>query len=242
MKSFKLIPFLMALVSLVSMQALAKKNIDVSKDVDSLGGNQALVEMATAMDPDNRARVVQKRIVDRHNRLELGVSYGAVAGGDSYLRTQSLGAAADFHFTPRWSVGVRYYDYGNELTPEGQRSIDNAREAIKKGGYDSTAVDFDYPMNSVMGIINWYPIYGKTNLLDYGIAQFDMYLLAGGGSLQLSSGSTGIATAGAGIGFWVSQHFSIRSEVRYQTYEDTIYSGSRKIDTVVGQIGIGLML
>jgi outer membrane immunogenic protein len=235
---------LAALVLILAMtsEALAKKTVNLAKDVDSLGGNQALVEMATSMDPGNRSRVVQNRLVDRNNRLELNVSYGAVAGGDSYLRTQTLGAAAEFHFSPRWSLGVRYYDYGNDLTAEGKRSLDSAREAIKNGGYDSSAVDFDYPMSSVMGILSWYPVYGKTNLLDYGIAQFDMYLLAGGGSIELSSGPTTITTAGAGLGFWVTKHFTVRSEIRYQNYQDKIYSGARKIDTVVGQLGIGFML
>lgn len=242
MKLSQLKKWTLVLAVAASFEAHARKQVDVSKDVDTLGGNKALVKMATAIDPDNRARVVQNRLVDRFNRLELNVSYGAVAGGDSYLRTQNLGATAEFHFTPRWSIGARYYDFANDLTPEGKRSLDNARQAIDQGGYDSSAIDFDYPMNAVMGVLSWYPIYGKTNLMNYGIAQFDIYLLAGGGSVQLSSGSTGIATAGGGVGFWVNQHFTIRSEIRYQTYQDKIYSGSRKIDTVTGQIGIGLML
>lgn len=224
-----------------SFEAQAKKRVD-PKDVDSLGGNKALVEMATAMDPDNRARIVQSRLVDRYNRLEFNATFGSVAGGDSYLRTQAVGAGLEFHFSPRWSIGARYADYGNELTPEGKRQIENARQAIADGGYDGTAVDFDYPMNSVMGILSWYPVYGKTNLMDYGIAQFDMYLLAGGGNLKLSSGDTGVATAGGGVGFWINNHLTMRGEIRYQTYQDKIYTGERKIDTVIGQVGIGLML
>ncbi|MEZ0392840.1 MAG: outer membrane beta-barrel domain-containing protein [Pseudobdellovibrionaceae bacterium] len=242
MKLFKLMTMTLILALVASAEAQSKKRVEVSKDVDSLGGNKALVEMATSMDPKNRSRIVQNRLVDRHNRLELHGSYGAVAGGDSYLRTQNVGAAADFHFTPRWSLGVRYYDYSNQLTPEGERVFNEAREAKNTGGVDGRVIDIDYPLNSVMGILSWYPIYGKTNLMDYGIAQFDMYLLAGGGSIQLNSGSTGIGTAGAGVGFWVTQNFSIRTELRYQTYQDKVYTGDRKIDTVTGQIGLGLML
>lgn len=233
---------LMLVIVAVSFQAQAQKRIDVSKDVDTLGGNKALAEMATAMNPNNRSRIVQSRLVDRHHRLELNASYGAVAGGDSYLRTQNIGAAAEYHISPKWSLGVRYYDYGNELTPEGKRSLESAKDAIAKGGYDGSAIDFDYPMSSVMGILSWYPIYGKTNLMDYGIAQFDFYLLAGGGSIELSSGRTSIMTAGSGIGFWVNKHLTLRTELRYQTYQDKIYTGARKIDTVTGQVGIGFML
>lgn len=242
MKTSQMKKWALMIAVATSIEAQAKKSVNVSKDVDTLGGNQALVEMATAMDPRNRSRIVQNRLVDRNNRLEFNLSYGAVGGGDPYIRTQNFGAGVEFHFTPRWSIGARYYDYGNELTPEGKRSLENARNAIAVGGVDASTFDYDYPMNATMGIISWYPVYGKTNLLDYGIAQFDIYLLAGGGSIELSSGRTGIATGGAGVGFWVNKHFTIRSEVRYQTYQDRIYTGERKIDTVTGQLGIGLML
>ncbi len=218
------------------------KSVDVSKDVDTLGGNKALLEMAASMDPDNQARVVQNRIVDRRNRLELGISYGVVAGGDNYLRTQNLGAAADFHFNPRFSLGVRYYDFGNDLTPQGKRVFEEATAAHNAGGVNYSIPLIDAPQNSVLGVANWYPVYGKTNLMNWGIAQFDMYLLAGAGQITLASGPTSLYTGGAGVGFWVSQHFSIRSEIRYQNYHDKAYLESRSLNTVTGQIGLGLLL
>ncbi|MFN7729712.1 MAG: outer membrane beta-barrel domain-containing protein [Bdellovibrio sp.] len=219
-----------------------EKKINVAQDVDTLGGNEALFQMASSMDPDNRARIVQSRLVDRYNRFELGVSYGGVAGGDAYMKTQSLGASIDFHFTPRWSLGVRYYDYGNDLTPEGRRSFEQAKAAYEAGGRSYQIPDIDYPLNSAMAILNWYPIYGKTNLMDWGIAQFDMYLLAGGGQIQMSSGSAPILTGGAGLGVWMTKHLSARAEIRYQNYKDQIITGSRNIDTVVGTFGLGFLL
>jgi outer membrane immunogenic protein len=245
MKSaFFAITVLLSLPSLAQTKksAASVKKVDVSKDVDTLGGNKALLDMAASMDPENRARVVQNRLVDRRNRLELGLNYGAVAGGDSYLRTQNMGAAADFHFTPRFSLGVRYYDYGNDLTPQGKRVFEEATAAHNAGGLDYTIPLVDAPLNSVLGVVSWYPVYGKTNLMNWGIAQFDMYLLAGGGQITLSSGPTGLATAGAGVGFWVSQHFSIRTEIRYQNYRDQAYIESRNLNTVTGQIGLGILL
>lgn len=233
---------IMSLTLATSMaMAQTKKRIDVSKDVDTLGGNRNLIEMAQAIDPENRSRIVQSRLVDRYNRFELGLSYSGVAGGDSYVTTQSLGAALDFHFTPRWSVGLRYNDYGNSLTPEGKRVFDEAR-ADYAAGNTSRIPDIDVPQQSAMAVINWYPMYGKTNLLDRGIAQFDMYLLAGGGQIELNSGWTTVMTAGGGVGIWMTQHFSARGEIRYQNYQDQIITGSRQIHGVVGTLGIGLML
>lgn len=218
-----------------------KKRIDVQKDVDTLGGNRSLVEMAQAIDPENRSRIVQSRLVDRYNRLEIGLSYSGIAGGDSYLQSKSLGAALDFHFTPRWSAGLRYNDYGSDLTPEGKRVFDRARTDYQNGNTASYP-DIDAPQRSAMAVLNWYPMYGKTNLLDRGIAQFDMYLLAGGGQIELASGPTSIWTAGGGIGIWMTQHFSARGELRYQNYQDQVITGSRQIHGVVGTLGLGFML
>lgn len=248
MKLSQLNLFILAAALSVSTGALAQskartasKNIDVANDVDNLGGSKALVEMATAMDPKNKARIVQNRQVDRNLRLELDVNYGGVAGGDSYLKTQKVGVGAEFHINPRWSLGVRYNDYGSNLTAEGQRVFQEARDAYDKGN-KAVFPDIDTPQNSVVGTLSWYPIYGKTNLMNMGIAQFDMYLLAGGGQMTLASGPTSLLTGGAGVGFWVSQHFSIRTEITYNNYKDKIATGERNLHTVNGQIGIGLLL
>lgn len=218
------------------------KRIDLDKDVDTLGGNRNLIKMAQAIDPDNRSRIVQSRLVDRYNRFELGLNFGGMAGGDTYTNTKTIGANLDFHFNPRWSVGFRYSDYGSSTTPEGERAFKQAREAYETGGVSFAVPDIDYPLSSMMGVVNWYPMYGKTNLLDYGIAQFDIYLLAGGGQIELSSGPTSVTTAGAGVGFWMTQRFSGRAEIRYQGYQDQIITGPRQIHGVMGTVGLGFML
>lgn len=224
----------------------APKRVDVSKDVDTLGGNQSLMQMAQALDPENRARIVQNRTVDRYNRLELGVNYGGVAGGDPYVKTQSLGLAADFHLNPRFALGLRYNDFGNDLTPEGQRVFDKARNnrTVYATGVNP---DIDAPQRSGVAIASWFPIYGKINLFDSGIAQFDIYLLGGGGQIQLANeGWTTLYTAGGGVGFWINNRVSLRMEARYQNYHDKISDGiettSRTVNGVIASGGIGFML
>jgi outer membrane immunogenic protein len=218
------------------------KRVDVSKDLDSLGGDAAMIKMAQSLDSGNRARIVQGRSVDRYSRFEIGLNYGGVGGGDAYLSTKNIGLALDFHFTPRWSAGVRYFDYSNNLTSEGDRIFQQARQAYNQQGRSYLISDIDYPLNAMMAVINWYPIYGKTSLFETKVAQFDMYLLAGGGQISLSSGKTTIYTGGAGVGFWISNHFTARAEVRYQNYNDQVITGPRKIDTVVGTLGLGFLL
>lgn len=248
MKTMNIMAIAFLTVSLMATSALAAsknkapaKQINATEDIDSLGGNKELMEMADKVKSTSRSRIVQERIVDRHNALELGLSYGNTFGGDAYLKTQSLGVSVDYHITPRWSLGVRYYDFGSSLTAEGKRVSDDARAAYAAGGR-ATYFDIDTPQNATMAVINWYPIYGKTSFLDMGVTQFDLYLLAGGGSIQLSSGSAPIYVGGLGIGAWISKHFSVRAEARYQKYEDQLVTGSRNLDTVVGSLGIGYIL
>ncbi|UYL08129.1 outer membrane beta-barrel domain-containing protein [Bdellovibrio sp. SKB1291214] len=222
-------------------QAAPVDNSDVTSDIDSLGGNEQLMNMAQNIKSESRSRIVQERIVDRRNRLEVGVNYGMNFGGDAYTKTQALGAALDFHITPRWSLGARYYDYGNSLTPEGKRIFDQAKANYAAGGR-AYAVDIDYPESALMAVINWYPIYGKTSFMDIGVTQFDMYLLGGGGQITLSSGSTPVYTAGLGIGAWMSKHLTARAEIRYMNYTDKPVTGERSLDVVTGNLGFGWIL
>lgn len=243
---------LMALLTTLSLstQAAVKKTsstasnkkINLSADVDTLGGNQQLMDKAQSLRSETRTRIVQDRIVNRNAKLELGLSYGGVMGGDAYLKSQAIGAQAHFHFTPRWSLGVQYMDYSNSLTTEGQRVFEQFRAQQNAGGGAAYAVDIDYPINSAMAVINWYPIYGKTSFLDMGVTQFDIYLLAAGGAIQLSSGTSATYAAGLGIGAWVSKHFSIRTEAKYQTYEDKPITGDRKLHTANLSLALGWIL
>lgn len=217
------------------------KQIDFNKDVDGLGGNDALLEMSEKLNPETKSRIVQDRIVDRHNRLEVGINYGGVMGGTTYLQTQNVGATLDFHLTPRWSIGARYYSFQNGLTPEGERVKDEAL-ANNAVGNRATIMDIDRPQNATIATINWYPVYGKINFFDKAIAQFDFYLLAGGGQIELESGTSSLATAGLGFGLWMTKHVSARAEIRYQGYKDQIVTGERNISSAAATVGLGWIL
>lgn len=220
----------------------APKTINFEKDVDGLGGNEDLMKMASKLNPETKSRIVQERLVNRYSRLEIGVTYGGVMGGTTYLQTQNLGATVDFHFTPRFSIGARYYDHTNSLSPEGSRAFKEYREASQVPGLYAKAPDIDSPRNSKLAVVSWYPIYGKINFFDAAIAQFDLYLLAGGGQIELESGDSDLWTVGTGFGLWMTKHLTARAEVRFQNYEDQIYSGPRNINAAVATLGIGWIL
>lgn len=245
MKTTQLIQKLIlgSMLALLSLPAMAS---DVSKDLESLGSNEAIVRRANRIDSRTRVSIVQGRTVPRRWRLELGVNYGPVAAGDSYLRTQNLGGQVDLHITPKFSLGVRYAKAFNSLTDEGRSMYEAAREAYARGGdalANANIPSVDYPEQTVMGVFNWYMLYGKINLFDWTVVQFDIYSLGGYGKVTLSeSGPVDTWTAGGGVGFWLSKHASIRTELRYQTYKDQIQEGGRNLNLIVGNVGLGVLL
>ena len=211
-----------------------------SQNLKGLGGNRDLILKAKELDPNNKVKVVQNRLVDRTNRLEFGLLLGTVAGGDSYLNTSNRGLRLDYHFTPRWSLGVSYYQSQNELTNEGRRAMSEAARA-RQNFENSLRPDVDFVRDTTLAQLNWYPIYGKLNLFNWAIAHFDIYALIGAGQVRLSQSQTETYTAGAGVGLWITQHISARFEGRYQTYQDQIITGRRTLDLAVFTAGLGVL-
>lgn len=234
----------LAIIAVALMPALAQAKIDLSKDFDSLGGNEKLYKRAKALDPKNRVSIVQKRVVDRNRRLELGVNYGIDAGGDAYLNTQNLGGNVDFHITPRWSVGGRFYTHYNSLTSEGRSAYEDARRRRLADPNDPNIriSPTDHPEQTMLGTVSWYPVYGKTNLFDLAVVQFDVYTLAGYGRVKLKSGWSEAITAGGGIGFWLTQHVSSRIEGRWQTHEDRPDNQTRRLNVGILTVSLGILL
>lgn len=210
-------------------------------DMNSLGGNKKLIRMAKDIDPDNKVRIVQNRLVDRNWRVELGVNYGAFHGGDPYLNTDQLGGSLDLHINPMFSVGFRYHNHSSTLSSEGERRVEQSRSASIVGG-SAPAPQSDVPQESYLGVINIYPTYGKLNMLDLSVVHFDFYVLGGAGQMKLESGYSDTWTAGVGLGMWFTQHLSSRIEARYQTYEDRAFDQTRNLDFTVISASIGVML
>lgn len=227
---------LIAVLFASSLAFAKKKSLD--SDMDALGGNQDLMERANAIDPHNTIRVIQKREVDRNSRLELGMNFGTVAGGDPYVDTNNLGARLEFHADPHWSFGARYYHSFNSLNSEGKHQFDfyNAGSIPRP--------DIDYAQNTYMGTVAFYPFYGKINFADLAIKQFDIYFLAGGGAVSLEQGTRPMYTAGMGFAFWWSEHWSTRLEGRYEGYQDKFAddNSSRQMNLTVFTLDIGFLL
>ena len=234
MKTFQITVLALVAPLLMATQAQAS----ASSDLNGLGGNAAVIKKAKRFNSNNKVRIVQNRLVDRDLRLELGATYGPVANGSSYLSTQQYGGQLEFHIIPQVSIGARYLKSANSFTAEGQRMYDAA-----KASPGAPFPDIDRPEEQWLATATWYMLYGKLNMFDAGITQFDIYSIAGAGQIKLAnSGVKPTFTAGAGVGFWWSKHFSSRLEARWQGYQDTVASGSRQQNTIVAQAGIGILL
>ncbi len=222
---------------IVSGLAHAADDEGLLQDFDSLGGNDVLLEKARSLNPTSKVTIVQDRIVDRRNRLEISPEIGRTLGGDSYQVTHRFGANLHYHITPKWSLGVKYSYLTNRLSVEGENLI-NDTSTYGQG----LVPDIDFGKQEYMGIVNFYPIYGKLNMFDLGIAHFDVYLLGGAGQIVLKSGPTPTWTVGGGIGFWISQHLTTRFEIRYQNYTVRRSLGETALDLTNASVQFGYML
>jgi len=227
-------------ISMVSFVAVA----DTVSDFESLGGNKVILDKARALSPETEVTIVQDRMVSRNRRIEISPEISGTFGGDTYTRSQGISLNLNYHFTPRWSAGLRGGYYFNQLTAEGEALVSKAYQQYQQDPQNPNArlPELDYPLNDAFATVSWYPIYGKMNLLDKGVAHFDLYLLAGYGQVALKSGTTGSSTAGAGMGIWWTNQMSTRIEMRYQGYKAKYSSGDVNLDLAVASLQMGWLL
>ncbi len=229
-------------IIILSLAGCLMTQILFAADWNSLGSSEAILNKARALDPNNKVRVVQKRAVDRDLRFEISGHYGMINGGDSYVKTQSGGGQLEFHINPKWSLGLRYDTYFNVLTSEGEK-IYNQTETNIANGNQASLPEIDFPVNSQLATVSWYPIYGKLNLFDQAVTQFDLYLMAGAGMIKLDSGNQSTLTSiGGGAGFWFSQHIMARWELRYQGYKNKVYSSDPQVNSMAMHLSLGFLL
>ncbi|HEY8270632.1 MAG TPA: outer membrane beta-barrel domain-containing protein [Pseudobdellovibrionaceae bacterium] len=244
MKRITLLLSLLFAVSAMAANQEGAKEESTEAEFDALGGNKILLDKAKALEPEKSISIVQNRTVSLENRVEIAPEFSGTFGGDTYTRTKSIGLNAFYHFNPRWAIGAKYNYSFNSMTPEGESLVNQAYEQFKKDPANPTLgyPQMDYPKSETMALFNYSPIYGKLNLFDKSIAHFDVYLLGGYGQVALSSGGASTYTAGGGLGFWVSRHFSTRFEMRYQSYTAKYFETQKKMDLAVASVQMGWLL
>jgi outer membrane beta-barrel protein len=213
-----------------------------SSSLNTLGGQEALLEKASPSVPVNTYRVEQRRVIDRDLRSEMTVGLGLVNGGDAYYRTNSATVQYDFHINTKWSLGLRQTFFFNELTAEGKSQFDYTEKTILAGaGNLGNAPVIDYPLRQTLATVSFYPLYGKMSWFESTVSYFDFYFLVGGGQMNLRFGNAPIYTGGGGMAIWWNQHLTTRIEARYQAYQDETNRTKRDIGNTVGHLSMGVL-
>ena len=213
-------------------------------DFDSLGGNKIFFEKAKDLQPEKTVTIVQNRTVDMKNRIEIAPEFSGVFGGDTYSRTKSLGLNVHYHLNYNWSVGAKYNYSFNSLTPEGEALMDQAIADYNANPQNPSASypELNYAKSEAMALVNWYPVYGKFNMMDKSVVHFDFYMIGGYGQIQLNKSSSPTYTAGTGLGLWMTNNFSTRFEMRYQNYNSEYLGTTKKMDVAVASVQMGWLL
>ncbi len=227
----------------ISLAANSAPSSPLKKEFQTLGDNKEVIERVKNMDNQQKIRVVQNRLVSRTNRIELAVDYGALFGADTYVKTSNFGAQLQYHLTPQWSFGVEFHKSYNKLTAEGQKQYDLAYTSQQQNSASTQRfAGVDFPLETQMATVSFYPIYGKMNLFDSAIAQFDLYTLFGYGKKKLNSGDTNVLAAGLGIGVWLNNYFTTRLEIRYENYKDLLNIEPRAQDSITAIASVGILV
>lgn len=237
MNSLKLV----LISGLIAINAFAQ----VEAEFDNLGGNQIILDKAKELNPDTNIEVVQDRMVNRRKRFEISTEYsGSMGGDDTYTRTQSAGLNVNFHLNNRWALGVKYNYSFNKLTAEGDAMVDAAYADYLANPYspDQKFPEINYQKSETLALLNWYPVYGKMNLFESKIVQFDVYGLLGAGQVELKTGFTPTYTAGGGMGFWLTPKVTARVELRYQKYTVDYSTGPKSLDIAIASAQVGWLL
>lgn len=225
----------------LSLAAHAEK--DLKDEFQTLGDNKAVTERVRSLDNQQKIRIVQNRHVDRNNRLEFALNYAYLSGGDSYVQTQNVGGMLQYHISPRWSLGAEMSKSYNDLNSEGSRRYNGALAAQQKDAASPERFPaIDFPTETKMATVSFYPIYGKLNLFDVSVAQFDIYALLGYGKKTLNSGDSDVIAAALGAGLWFSSRLTSRLEIRYENYKDMLLTDKRDQSSLSALASIGIMI
>ena len=243
MKAFKAALVFSAFTLLTSLSQAQTKNL--KKDFQTLGDNKDVVERVKNLDNQQRMRVVQNRLVERNNRLEIAGTFGLVSGADSYVSTKNWGGMLQYHINSKLSLGLSYEKSNNNLTDEGTRRYDKAyacQQANGNGKCDLTAPRVDFPLETKLVSVTYYPIYGKLNIFDSSIAQFDLYTSLAAGRKTLESGETNVYAGSIGVGVWINSLMTMRLEGRYENYKDLLLTENRQQNAVSAIASVGIMV
>lgn len=175
--------------------------------------------------------IVNTRYSSLVNRHEFSLMGAHNFTADSHLDVKQSALAYRYHLNSKWSFGLRYNRYSNELTSAGQTLFD--REKI--------VPDQDFAFNSQEAFATFNTIYGKLRWSSTTIVYFDQYISLGAGQIELASGKTNHGLLDLGLAFWIGNHTSMRVGLKNEFYNQQQVTEKRLMHNAMGYLEIGYL-
>ncbi|MEE2670243.1 MAG: outer membrane beta-barrel domain-containing protein [Bdellovibrionota bacterium] len=214
------------LLVLGSSQSFAEQ--DLSQKLESLNIPS---DKVTPLLSEEDLYAVNERYSSLNKRFELTLFGAHDFAADPHLDTKQSGLTARFHYNSRWSAGLRYTEYFNQLTPSGKALFEEKQ----------LLPDSDFALKSSEGFINFNTVYGKVRLTKDTIVYFDQYIALGYGNISLSRGEVQMYTAHLGLSFWVGKNMSARFGVKNEFYAQKKVNGDDNVHNAMGYLEIGYL-
>lgn len=180
---------------------------------------------------EDKLYIVNTRYSSLVNRHEFSFLGAHNFTADSHLDVNQTALAYRYHLNSKWSFGLRYTRYSNELTSAGQSLFDKER----------IVPDTDYALNSQEIFATYNTIYGKIRWSADTVVYFDQFIALGGGQTELASGKTNHGFLDLGVAFWVGNHMSLRVGVKNEFYNQQQKLEKRFMHNAMGYLEIGYL-
>lgn len=175
--------------------------------------------------------IVNTRYSSLVNRHEFTLQGSHNLTADSHLDVKQSALSYRYHLNSKWSFGLRYNRYTNELTNAGKRLLDDQK----------IVPDQDFAFNSQEIFATYNTIYGKLRWSQNTVVYFDQYISLGAGQIELASGKTNHGLVDLGLVFWLGKHGSMRVGIKNEFYNQQQLSGERFMHNGMGYLEIGYL-
>jgi outer membrane beta-barrel protein len=214
------------------------KPVKTATDVDPTATTKKSDGPAVERDTtqDDRVKSVQRKLYTKRGRFELAPSF-IINVNDAYYT--KLGGAIRAAFYPHDSLAISARFSLMDTQP-----TDDVRTAKRNL---NSRIYFSVPQWSVMGDIEWSPLYGKVAMFN-SILHLDGYLIGGGGVVYTETSATpgrGVNPAfdlGLGLRFVVKDFLAVNVALINTTYVDTPTGTTKGITQNLMLVNAGLSI
>lgn len=175
--------------------------------------------------------IVNTRYSSLINRHELTLQGAHNLTADSHLDVKQAALTYRYHLNSRWSFGLRYNRYTNELTSAGEKLLQDKK----------IVPDQDFAYNSQELFATYNTIYGKLRWSSDTVVYFDQYISLGAGQIELASGKSNMGLLDLGLAFWVGKNGSMRVGIKNEFYNQQQLTGDRFMHNAMGYLEIGYL-